>query len=206
MLAIDGFLSDEALELLYKFALESTVYFDIKGGYLGAYSADGMQHPVFMKIVDELRSAMPRIFCNASTGEPLDLINIWSYKSDPAHSGGLGIHADLATVNLNLWVTPDEANLNTSSGGLHVYDYKPELVNHEDFDNVNSMSNIEQNLRRLEESNATRVTFPYRRNRAILFESSLFHQSDDFQFAGGYRNFRINFTLLFGSVELHGCG
>lgn len=52
------------------------------------------------------------------------------------------------SVNLNLWVTPDEANLNTSSGGLHVYDYKPELVNHEEFDNVNSMSNIEQNLRR----------------------------------------------------------
>jgi len=185
---------------------QSTIYFDIKGGYLGAYSADGMQHPIFMQIVDELRSAMPRIFRNTSTGEPLDLINVWSYKSDPAHGDGLGVHADLATVNLNFWVTPDEANLNASSGGLHVYEYKPELVNHDEFADVNSVDNIERNLHRLKESNAKRLTFAYKRNRAILFESSLFHQSDSFQFAGGFKNFRINFTLLFGSVELHGCG
>lgn len=45
---------------------------------------------------------------------------------------GIRVHADVASVNLNFWVTPDDANLDPSSGGLVVYprvppeDVKPE--------------------------------------------------------------------------------
>jgi hypothetical protein len=39
---------------------------------------------------------------------------------------------------------------------------------------------------------------PYRENRAVLFESRLFHRSDAPEFAAGYENHRINLTLLFG--------
>jgi hypothetical protein len=39
---------------------------------------------------------------------------------------------------------------------------------------------------------------PYRENRAVLFESRLFHRSDAPHFAPGYENRRINVTLLFG--------
>ena len=39
---------------------------------------------------------------------------------------------------------------------------------------------------------------PYRENRAVLFESRLFHRSDAPEFATGYENHRINLTLLFG--------
>lgn len=35
------------------------------------------------------------------------------------------MHADHAAVNLNFWVTPDEANLDPSSGGLVVYPKAP---------------------------------------------------------------------------------
>lgn len=38
---------------------------------------------------------------------------------------GIGVHADHAAVNLNFWVTPDEANLDPSSGGLVVYPKAP---------------------------------------------------------------------------------
>ena len=39
---------------------------------------------------------------------------------------------------------------------------------------------------------------PYAENRAVIFESRLFHRSDAPHFAEGYANHRINLTLLFG--------
>lgn len=38
---------------------------------------------------------------------------------------GIKVHADSATVNLNFWVTPDQANLDPESGGLVVYPKVP---------------------------------------------------------------------------------
>lgn len=35
------------------------------------------------------------------------------------------VHADDARVNLNFWVTPDDANLDPTSGGLVVYPKEP---------------------------------------------------------------------------------
>lgn len=38
------------------------------------------------------------------------------------------VHADDARVNLNFWVTPDDANLDPTSGGLVVYPKEPPNV------------------------------------------------------------------------------
>ena len=35
---------------------------------------------------------------------------------------GINIHADFAAVNVNFWITPDEANLDPESGGLVIWD------------------------------------------------------------------------------------
>ena len=50
----------------------------------------------------------------------------------------------------------------------------------------------------LERHAADNLIVPYRENRAVLFESRLFHRSDAPEFAAGYENHRINLTLLFG--------
>jgi hypothetical protein len=42
------------------------------------------------------------------------------------------------------------------------------------------------------------VTIPYRQNRAVIFNSDLFHETDRISFRGGYENRRINVTLLYG--------
>jgi hypothetical protein len=47
-------------------------------------------------------------------------------------------------------------------------------------------------------NNAMSTTIPYRSNRAIIFDSNLFHATDRMVFRDGYRNRRINFTLLYG--------
>ena len=42
------------------------------------------------------------------------------------------------------------------------------------------------------------VVIPYRENRAVLFDSRLFHESDAVDFQSEYENHRINITMLFG--------
>ena len=39
---------------------------------------------------------------------------------------------------------------------------------------------------------------PYRSNRAVIFDSDLFHETDKISFQDGYCNRRINITLLYG--------
>jgi hypothetical protein len=43
------------------------------------------------------------------------------------------------------------------------------------------------------------VNIPYRGNRAVLFNSALFHETDAINFKEGYENRRVNMTYLFGS-------
>ena len=45
------------------------------------------------------------------------------------------------------------------------------------------------------------VTVPYRENRAVLFDSALFHNTDGFRFAAGYTKRRINLTILYGHMD-----
>jgi hypothetical protein len=42
------------------------------------------------------------------------------------------------------------------------------------------------------------MTVPYRGNRAVIFNSDLFHKTDAIRFREGYENRRINVTLLYG--------
>jgi hypothetical protein len=42
------------------------------------------------------------------------------------------------------------------------------------------------------------VVIPYRANRAVIFDSDLFHETDTIEFEEGYLNRRINVTMLFG--------
>jgi hypothetical protein len=42
------------------------------------------------------------------------------------------------------------------------------------------------------------VRVPYRANRAVVFDSDLFHASDRPRFREGYLNRRINITMLYG--------
>ena len=41
-------------------------------------------------------------------------------------------------------------------------------------------------------------------NRAVIFDSALFHQTDKYRFKKGYTKGRINLTLLFGEMQQQG--
>tara|TARA_B100000780_G_C21117457_1_gene452261 strand:- start:161 stop:622 length:462 start_codon:yes stop_codon:yes gene_type:complete len=134
-----------------------------------------------------------------------NVINIFTllpiaYKCFESSPEGLAIHADAAAVNLNLWITPDEANQDKhgNSGGLAVY-LSQTLPKHWTFQQMNQLgSNIDSIRSFLKETNSEKVVIPYKQNRAVIFHSRLFHESVKFNFKKGYRNARINLTFLFG--------
>ena len=192
---IDDFLSPTALELLRKFLLESTIWFEVKrGGYLGAYLREGLASPLIIQIAAELRKKFPKIFKNYPINQ------IWAYKYDSRAKNnnsslrGINVHADFAAVNVNFWITSKEANLNPRSGGLIVYDVEAP----KDWDFKTYNKDEEKIREELKKSKGNTTVIPYNENRAVVFNSNLFHETDSYEFKDGYENRRINITMLFG--------
>ena len=192
---IDNFLSSKAIESLRDFLLESTIWFNLKqNGYVGAFLREGFANPLIIQIADELKTKFPKIFKNY----PIN--HIWAFKYDSRAKNkksslrGINVHADFAAINVNFWITPKKANLNPKSGGLIVYDV--EAPKEWDF---NTFNNDEKRIREeLKKSQGNTKVIPYNENRAVIFNSNLFHETDSYEFKEGYENRRINVTLLFG--------
>jgi tetratricopeptide (TPR) repeat protein len=191
MVVIDNLLTPTALSELRRFCLGSNVWRQVyPTGYLGAFPEAGFAAPLLAQIADEFAQTYPAIFA----GHPLRYL--WAFKYDSAMRG-IQLHADEAAVNVNFWITPDEANLDPDHGGLVVWDKAAPLD--WDFDQYNG--ELELPRRFLKEAGATSVTVPYRANRAVIFDSDLFHETDILRFQDGYENRRINVTLLYGRRE-----
>jgi tetratricopeptide (TPR) repeat protein len=187
---IDGLLNEAALHAVRRFCREATIWKkDYENGYCGAFLGDGFASPLLFQIADELRLKFPRIFKHHR------LTQAWAFKHDSARRG-LNIHADAAAVNVNFWITEDEANLNPDTGGLVVYD--KEAPADWNFREYNSDKNKPKILTWLKEAGAQAITIPYRANRAVVFNSDLFHETDDVTFRDDYVSRRINITLLYG--------
>lgn len=157
----------------------------------GAYIDDGLHDRILLALAFELNKALPRIM----KGNPLRYL--WAYKYDSDYSG-ISTHADEAAVNVNIWLTPDEASLDANNGGLVVYTAKPPI--NADFASYNTDTErlIEEIIKPTEFAN---VTVPFKMNRAIMFDSALFHHTDSFKFKKGYENRRINLTILYGNMN-----
>lgn len=185
--AVDDLLTPEALKALRHFCFESTFWNNIKPGYLGAYFHDGFFSELLLRLAWELRECFPAMF----RGLPLGML--WGYKCE-SKLPGLGVHADAAAVNVNFWITDDSANLNPRTGGLLVY--SQDAPQEWGFTKFNNDSATIQ--RYLESTGAEPMRVPYRANRAVIFDSDLFHATDQPQFREGYLNRRVNITLLYG--------
>jgi hypothetical protein len=189
IVVIDNLLTAAALEKLRRFCWGSTVWRRPHAdGYLTALPEFGLACPLLAQIAGELRAAYPAIL--AAHG----LRYLWAFKYDSTLSG-VGVHADQAAVNVNFWITPDEANLDPQSGGLIVWDVAAPPG--WDFNRYNgNPAGVRDFLTR---SGARPVRIPYRANRAVIFDSDLFHETDRMAFREGYLNRRINITLLYGA-------
>ena len=190
---IDNLLTDEGLEQLRNYCWRSTMWNKAyANGYLGAMPEHGFACPLVEQIAEELRSSYPAIVGDHP------LLQWWGFKYDSSLKG-INVHADFAAVNVNFWITPDEANLDPASGGLVIWD-KPAPLDWSfaQYNNANAGQNIRDFLAR---SGARSITVPHRANRAVIFDSDLFHETDRIAFKEGYLNRRINITMLYGLRE-----
>ena len=184
---IDDFLNPDALEQVRKFCLESTVWrHPYRFGYVGAFPQDGFASISLFAVAEQFEAALGEAF------DGYQLAQWWAFEYD-TRLPGTDIHGDDADFSLNLWITPDSANLDPSTGGLVVWDKT--APSDWSFDDYNSGGErVRQYLR---DTNAESTIIPYRENRAVLFKGHLFHRTDDFTFAPGFVNRRRSVTLLF---------
>lgn len=188
MVVIDDLLTADALAELRRYCLGSDVWHTAYAqGYLGAFPESGFAAPLLAQVAEELSATFPEIFAN----HPLRYH--WAFKYDSSLEG-IGIHADEAAVNVNFWITPDEANLDPESGGLVIWDKEAPLE--WDFAKFNADESAAYDF--LAKSGAQPIRIPYRANRAVIFDSNLFHKTDRISFTPGYENRRINITMLYG--------
>jgi len=66
-----------------------------------------------------------------------------------------------------------------------------------------SYNNNEEKIREeILKSDQKKTIVPYNENRVVIFNSNLFHETDNIKFKDGYENRRINVTMLFGDRGL----
>ncbi len=183
----DNFLRPEAVSALRRYLHLSTVWFGYgkARGYCGSYMEDGFGCGLMLQIANELRAAMPELL------GPHHLNQMWAYIYDQRMQG-ITAHADPAAVNLNFWITADEANLDPGSGGLIVS--RREAPREWSFDEYNNRPEVLDPY----VAGDDRLVVPHRCNRLVMFNSNLVHKTDDFSFQPGFTHRRINVTMLFG--------
>jgi hypothetical protein len=185
---VDNFLTDEALNRIRRYCWGASVWkFANSAGYIRALPEHGFACPLLLQIDEEMRNVYSTIL------KQLPLRYWWAFKYETERLG-THIHADFAAVNVNYWIAPDEANLDPNTGGLIIWD-KPAPLSwgYKEF-NCSPQSARDY----LKQAGAKAVTVPHRGNRAVIFNSNLFHETDKISFKDGYMNKRINITMLYG--------
>jgi len=194
IVVVDNLLTPSALAALRRFCWGSTMWRrSYSSGYLGAVPEQGFACPLLAQIAEELRAVFPAIIREHGLGL------MWGFKYDSRLSG-IPIHADQAKVNVNFWIAPQEANRDPQSGGLVVWGVKAPLD--WDFSRYNKDEAAIRTF--LGQSGAAPIAIPHRANRAVIFDSDLFHATDRIDFHGGYENRRLNVTMLYGRRTFRG--
>ena len=189
ILVIDNFLSSNALKELQYFCRNANIFkYSYPSGYVAAFLSKGLSNQFILKLSEDLRLTYKNIF------KELRLTQAWIFKYD-SKKEGTNIHADQAAVNVNFWITPEIGNQDKSKGGLKIWNKLPPKES--SFDSYNSLDSSPEILKMLNDNSISSKVIPYKENRAVIFNSQLFHATDDFSFEESYENRRINITFLY---------
>jgi hypothetical protein len=199
LVVVDNFLNPEILEELYQYCVESTIWHESeKSLFVGSYWDEGLSHPLMVSVAKEISRVFPFV-------RGLPLVHMWAYNFDSrkekTHRSGINKHMDSAIVNINLWLTPDEANLDPKSGGLVVWLKNLFSEEHNPNNKVFPFHEVQDphfGTAFLAGAEHLNVTISYKRNRVVIFNSALWHATDEYNFKHGHENRRINLTFLFG--------
>ena len=189
VVVIDNFLRPAALGKLRRYCAGSIIWRRVyNAGYIGATPEDGLACPLMAQIAEEILETFAGIIGHHR------FRYIGAFKYDSTLSTGTNIHADNSAVNVNLYIAPDEANLDPDSGGLDIWDVV--VTSEAQMRQLNADDTTARAFLKSVGAKLTRI--PHRTNRAVIFKSDLIHKTSDCHFAEGYLNKRINISLLFG--------
>ena len=187
IVVIDDFLTQDFLEDLRVFFRCANIFkYPYSRGYIGAFLGKGMANKALLEFSTELRKSLKKIFLNYY------LSQAWSFKYD-AKREGIGVHADDASVNVNFWITDNSANMNSDNGGMIIWKKTPN--DNATFKDFNSLESIDKIKDEVKDTDFMRV--PYKSNRAVIFNSKLYHVTDKIEFKDNYKDRRVNITFLY---------
>jgi len=190
---VDNVLSNETLNELIRWCEESTMWFDSRAGYLGAFFYEAFNAPLLLQVAEELRAALPNILGQ----HPLSMTWAFKYSNEPEDwpAQGIDVHADEAAVNLNMWLSQDEANEDMGNGGgITIWTKQaPRQWARSQYNRHGVSADLNDFLK-----DSERIEVPHQQNRMVIFNSNLFHATQSPRFKRGYTNRRINLTMLFG--------
>jgi len=184
----DSLLNDEALAALQRYCLEPSIWFEMKfHSEVGSSLCNGFCCPLLLQIAADIRAAFPSVF-----GEHL-FATCWTYKYFQDESDG-HIHADNGAASLNLWVTPDESNLEIDAGGLVLWN---KSVPDSYFD-ASGEEMVEMSQELIAQPDAKPGYVSYGCNRAMMFRSNVLHKTHRLKFKDAYPHRRVSITFLYG--------
>ena len=187
IVVIDDFLTQDFLEDLRIFFRCANIFkYPYSRGYIGAFLGKGMANKALLEFSTELKKSLKKIFLN------YNLSQAWSFKYD-ANRDGIGVHADDARVNVNFWITNDSANTNSDNGGMIIWKKTPnDNASFKDFNSLESIDKIKDEVK-----DTDFMKIPYKSNRAVIFNSKLYHVTDKIEFKDNYKDRRVNVTFLY---------
>ena len=187
IVVIDDFLSNKFLDELNTFFRCANIFKrPYPRGYIGTFLNQGMSNIPILKFSQELKDTFKKIFLN------YQLSQAWAFKYD-SNREGIDIHADFAKINVNFWITPNEANFDMNSGGMIIWKKKPKIdASFYEYNSLDSSKKLHEDVKDIES-----MKVPYKANRVVIFNSKLYHVTDKINFRKGYKNRRVNVTLLY---------
>lgn len=142
------------------------------------------QLPHVSRIAEELKENLPNLL-----GE-VELISHWALMYPNNEEGS--VHSDNSLVTLSVWLTPDEYNLDPSTGGLILYDVKRQDRKLRDHMVDRADRYVEAHTQ------GGKAAVEYRCNRAVLLDGRTFHRTDALNFRhAGADSHRLNLAFAF---------
>lgn len=173
---IDNFLREDVCEYLRKYMLDNDDYSQIYSDY---------------KAIDIVNiPKLTKNFSNISLLKNRKFLRSWSFIYDNQARGVLP-HADPASINVNIWVTPDHSILDKTKNGLTIWNIEPPR------DWTWKDYNADRYKINCFLENKKSIDVKYKYNRAIIFKSKYFHSTSEVSTKPGHENKRINYTFLF---------
>jgi len=179
---IDNFLPDDICTELREKSLNAKEY---NSKYWDYKALDFDNHPANSSMKD-----ISDKYVTPKVSLAKNYYRAWTFVYDTV-ALGVWPHADPSSININLWVTPDECVYDHNKNGLKIYKKKaPKEWTWEQYNT--SIDLIEDFLK-----GSKYDIIPYKYNRAIIFKGDTFHATDNVHMKPGHENKRVNYTFLY---------